>query len=52
LVLLPTLLLLSVLVGYLSSIRFQTAIGGGSLLATIALVDALFLNPPINPGGS
>ncbi|MFB6179689.1 MAG: hypothetical protein ABEI77_08200 [Halorientalis sp.] len=42
----PTVFLVSLLVGTLFSVETHTAITGAGILGVIALVDALFINPP------
>ncbi len=46
----PTVFLVSIVVGNLLSIGVQTAFTGASLVGVIALVDALFLHPPEGAG--
>ncbi|MCU4719637.1 hypothetical protein [Halapricum hydrolyticum] len=45
----PSVFLGALLLGHLSPISIQAAIGLGAVLGAIAVVDALFVNPP-RPG--
>ncbi|MFW6018177.1 MAG: hypothetical protein ACOCPX_05095 [Halapricum sp.] len=49
LVAIPSVFLGALLFGQLSPIPLQTAVGIGAVFGAIAVVDALFLNPP-RPG--
>lgn len=51
LVIVPAVFLLSVVLGYLLSVPFRTTLGGASAVGALALLDALFVNPPIRPTG-
>lgn len=46
----PTAFIVSILLGSLLSLGLQSALAGASLVGAIALVDALFLNPPKGAG--
>ena len=48
----PTVFLVSIIVGNVLSLGTQTALAGASLVGTIALADALFINPPRGTGRS
>lgn len=43
----PSVFLIAVLVGNLLSLPASVAVAGGSLVTSLALVDALFVNPPV-----
>jgi hypothetical protein len=45
----PTIFVIAILLGHLVSVSLQTAVAFGSLLGVVAVVDALFVNPP-RPG--
>ncbi|AQL44422.1 hypothetical protein BV210_00885 [Halorientalis sp. IM1011] len=45
----PVVFLLSVVLGYLLSVPFRTTLTGASAVGALALLDALFVNPPIRP---
>jgi len=47
----PIAFLVSVLVGHLLSIPTRTALIAASVVGTLAMIDALFFNPPIRPKG-
>jgi hypothetical protein len=49
LALIPVAFLVSVVLGYLLSVPLRTTLTGASAVAALALLDALFLNPPIRP---
>jgi hypothetical protein len=49
LVFIPVVFLLSVALGSLLSVSFQTTLVGASAVGALALMDALFVNPPIRP---
>lgn len=42
----PSVFVLAVLVGHLLSVPARTAIAAAAAVAAVALVDALFVNPP------
>ncbi len=46
----PTVFLVSLVVGNLLSLGIRTTLAGASVAGTVALVDALFLNPPSGTG--
>lgn len=46
----PAVFVVAVLLGELLAVPAETAIAGASIAAALALVDALFLNPPIANG--
>lgn len=43
----PSVFVVAVLVGNLFSVPASVAVAGASLAASLALVDALFVNPPV-----
>lgn len=45
----PVAFLVSVVIGYLLSVPFRATLTGASAVGALALVDALFVNPPIRP---
>lgn len=42
----PSVFIVSVLIGHLLSLSAQASIGVASLVGALAVVDALFVNPP------
>ena len=42
----PSVFIVAVLLGHLLSVSARVAVAGASLVAVLALVDALFINPP------
>jgi len=46
----PTVFLVSVLVGRVLSLGVETTLTGASVVGAVALVDALFLHPPRGTG--
>lgn len=48
----PTVFLVGIVVGHLLSLGMRTTLTGTSIVGVIALVDALFLNPPSGTGRS
>jgi hypothetical protein len=42
----PSVFLIAILVGNLLSLPATVAVGGASLVASLALADALFVHPP------
>jgi hypothetical protein len=46
----PSVFVVAVLVGNLLSLPPTTAVAGAALAAGVALVDALFVNPPVDAG--
>jgi len=46
----PTVFMISIVASYLLSIPIRTALLGASLVGTVSLIDALFLNPPRRTG--
>lgn len=51
LAIIPIAFLVSVLVGHLLSVPTRTALIAASVVGTLAMIDALFFNPPIRPKG-
>jgi hypothetical protein len=49
LALIPAAFLVSVVLSYLFAVPFRTTLAGASAVSAMALVDALFVNPPIRP---
>jgi hypothetical protein len=47
----PVAFLVSVLVGHLLPVSTRTALLAAATIGTIAMIDALFFNPPIRPDG-
>ena len=45
----PVVFVLSVVLGHLLSVPFRTTLVGASVVGALALLDALFVNPPIRP---
>lgn len=46
----PSVFVVSILVGHLLSLSVQASIGVASLLGALAVTDALFVNPPRTGG--
>lgn len=44
----PSVFVVAVLAGNLLSVPPNVAVGAASLVATLALADALFVNPPVS----
>jgi len=51
LAIIPTAILLGVVAGYLLQVPTRMALLAAALVGTVAMADALFLNPPIRPDG-
>jgi len=49
LLVIPAALLVGLVSGYLLSVSLETALLVGSTIGGVALLDALFVNPPIRP---
>lgn len=46
----PAVFVVAVLLGHLLPVSPRTAITGAALLGVLAMVDALFVNPPVSRG--
>jgi len=45
----PVAFLMSVVLSFVLSVPFRTTLTGASAVGALALLDALFVNPPIRP---